>query len=71
MVSTLPFIKPFEIRNVESLSYQALGACFELYKTLSNLKTKSGYVGSTYQEACSTFTSSSIKPFKNALLIFI
>jgi len=46
-VSTLPLIKSFEIRKVESLLYQALGAYFKLYKALSSLKTKSGCVGST------------------------
>ena len=42
----LPFTKSFEIINVESLSYQALGTYFKSYKALSNLKTKSGCVGS-------------------------
>ena len=46
VVSTLPLTKPSERRNVESLSYQALGACFKPYKVLSNLKTKSECVGS-------------------------
>ena len=47
MASTLPFTKLFEIRKVESLSYQALRAYFKPYKVLSNLKTKSGCVRST------------------------
>jgi len=47
VVSIIPLAKPLEIRNDESLSYQALGACFKPYKALSSLKTKSGCVGST------------------------
>jgi len=71
MVSILPFTKLFEIRNVESLSYQALGACFKPYKALSNLKTKFRCVGSTNPEGYSTNTSSSINTFKMALLASI
>ena len=47
IISTLSLTKPLERRNVESLSYQALRACFKPYKILSNLKIKSGCVGST------------------------
>jgi len=71
VISIFPLIKPFEIRNVESLSYHALGAYFKPYKALSTLKTKSGCVGSTNQGGYSTYTSSSIKPFKNVLLTSI
>ena len=44
---TLPSTKSFEIRKVESLSYQALGAYFKPYKALSSLKTASECAGST------------------------
>ena len=46
-MSTLSLTKLFEIRKVESLSYQALGACFKPYKALSSYKIKSRCVGST------------------------
>ena len=71
MVSIVPLAKPLEIRNDESLSYKALGACFKPYKSLSSLKTKSECVGSTNPGGYSTYTSSSISPFKNALLTSI
>ena len=58
MVSTLPLTKLFEIKKIESLSYQALGACFKPYKALSSLKTKSGCVGSTNPGGYSTYTYS-------------
>ena len=32
-------LKPFEIRNLPSLSYQALGACLLPYKAFLSLKT--------------------------------
>jgi len=70
-VLTLSFTNPFETRKAESLSYQALGACFEPYKALPNLKTKSGCAGSTNSGDYLTYTSSSIKLFKNALLTSI
>ena len=41
VVSTLPLTKSLDKRKEESLSYQALGACFKSYNALSSLKTKS------------------------------
>ena len=38
MVSTLSLTKLFDRRKLESLSYQALGACFKPYNALSSLK---------------------------------
>ena len=66
-MSTLPLTKSFNRRKLESLSYQALGACFKPYNALSSLKIKFGCMWSTKLGVCSTYTSSSIKPFKNAL----
>ena len=71
VVSTLPLIKSFEIRKVESLSYQALGAYFKLYKVFSSLKIKSEYAGLTNPRSYSTYTSSSINLFKKALFTSI
>ena len=68
VVSTFPLEKPFSKRKLLNLSYQALGVCFNQYKTFESLKTwfeKSkflklgGYL---------TLTPSSIKSFKNTLL---
>ena len=70
-MSTLPLIKPFKTRKLLNLSYQALRACFKLYKVLASLNTNFGYVGSRNTGGCLTYTSSSMKQFKNALLTSI
>jgi hypothetical protein len=68
VVSIWPLLKSFLIRKLLSLSYQALGACYKPYSDFLSLKTWSGFLRSSKPGGCLTNTSSSMTPFRNALL---
>ena len=62
---------PICTRYLWSLSYQALGACFNPCRALCSLQTFSLLFSSTNPYGCSMQTSSSSIPFRNVELTYI